>query len=793
MRVKPIGIFIFACSVAFVTYHFQPSSSAMSSRWSPVEVASFLAISAAVTTETKTTSSTTTTTITIDPSKLFHGIIRSKPVRHKYAESDAFWFANWSRRVHREGKGLPRVLIYTWCTESTYYRYINEVYWKTCYAHAHGFDIVFTSEKNFPNARGWNWPMFVHLGYGVEEINAFAWVKGVHDYIDSGEWDYVFMMSLDTLIQEHQFDFPVWAWDRGHDITLMDQYHFVWPDSHGLNVNGILFKNTDYTKQFLADVFEYRHGFYLLNDQGPFMVTMLIHLGREAKEKGKMPYLHACTNWMRLHEPYDNILNKEYQKYAKIAEHFSHCFFRELDRMVGTYGFRFSAHFGFSTTFNLQPSGNRILPEYYEKPSQLGPWSNCWRNVRKWWPHPEKNCFAYRWNGPHMVLIPTEKAMYDFVQGQCPEPTFDWWWSPFNNRMRGQYLQKEPSTPIIVRNPIPWYFAGDWIRFVEWAPLLNFPNNQKLPRVLIYTWVQEEWLAKYVNEVHWKACYAHMHGYEIIFSQMNISLLNGFDQWYAQENMWAWWPDLQQFLFSGDYDYVLMMGMNSLISETFLDFPVWAWDTGHDITLMDESHFASPNPSGLNINNILFKSSEAARQFGDQVYEFRKGFKLSEGDNGPFMEIILQTLGAEDKAAGNRGYEGKCLKYLKEPIRKWSDGMKWAHLNDKYNICFFDELDRLVGTFGKRLSRKIGFSPTFVTQDEQTILPAFVHGKPGILGPWANCWSSPRKMWSDPESNCFANRWNESEVLGQVLGVCPDDSFHWDTYPFNPVNRGFGR
>lgn len=740
--------------------------------------------------------SETTSTTTIAYKEIYSGIVSSaKQTTPMYVQSDSAWFSEWSKRVKWPSSSLPRVLILTWCTESAYYRYINEVYWKCCYAHAHGFDITFTSEKNFTGKKGWNWPMFSHLGYNGQENNDWAWVYAVHEYLEGGRYDYVFLMTFDTLIQQHNLDFPIWAWDRGHDITLMDQYHFVYPEAYGLNVNNVLFKNTEYTKQFLKDLWNFRGGFYLFDDEGPFMVNLLVHLSREAKEWGKAPYTDSCSQWMRLGDSYDNMMHKEYHKFAKIAGHFSACFFKELDRMVGAYGFRFSNHIGFSTTFNLQPSGNRLLPEYYTKPSVLGPWANCWRNIRKWWPKPERNCFAFRWNGPHMVLIPAERAaMYDFVQGQCPDPTFDWWWSPFNNRLRGDYLTKEPSTPIIVNNQMPFHTAGDWIRFLEWAPRIGFTSDQKkLPRVLIYTWIQEDWIAKYVNEVHWKSCYAHMHGYEIIFSPLNISLLNGFDQWVSQENMWAWWPDIQQYLFSGDYDYVLMTAVNSLISEQNLDFPVWAWDTGHDITIMDENLFDSPNPSGLNMNNILFKASDAAREFGDQVFKFRKGFDLLEGDNGPFMESILKTISAGEEAAGKTGYDHQCLKYLNQPVKKWSDGMKKGHLNRKYQRCFFEQLDHLVGGFGKRQSKTIGFSSTYMMKDDSIVLPYQVHGEPGLIGPWANCWSSPRKTWTDPELHCFAFRWNESEVMGEVVGVCPDDSFKWETFAYNPANRGWGR
>ena len=47
--------------------------------------------------------------------------------------------------------------------------------------------------------------------------------------------------------------------------------------------------------------------------------------------------------------------------------------------------------------------------------------------------------------------------------------------------------------------------------------------------------------------------------------------------------MWAWLPILRERLLSGKYEYVFYTGADVLIQESHLDFPVWQYDTGHDI------------------------------------------------------------------------------------------------------------------------------------------------------------------------------------------------------------------
>lgn len=218
-----------------------------------------------------------------------------------------------------------------------------------------------------------------------------------------------------------------------------------------------------------------------------------------------------------------------------------------------------------------------------------------------------------------------------------------------------------------------------------------------------------------------------------------------------------------------------------------MDFPVWAWDRGHDVTLMDQQYEDKSDVSTFNINSILLKPSEFTQRFGEECFGHLKGVNSFHGDSGPYMETMLTFLGLEAKEAGRAGYDKKCMRFLKSYDMSPEQVLV---LEQKYNECFFNELDRLSGTFGSRTSKNIGFSPTFLKDAAgYTILPQHLPSEPSALGPWANCWSTPRKLWSDPELNCFALRLSESEAGGKVSGKCPDLSFNWTQSEYNPVNR----
>jgi len=774
--------------------------------------------STTTTTVRSSSSTTTSTTTTTTFFKAFtHGKAGDAPY---YATSDKAWLASWSQRyghlTGHKGRTLPRVLLFTWTREYSWTKYVNEVHWKACYAQAHGFDIEFTSSKHYESLK-WSWSD-EYLERAEEEVAYWAWVNFVHQHLTSGKYDYVYLMTEDTLILEKNFDFPVWAWDRGHDITMMDAYHFNWPDAFGLNINGVLFKATTWTFRFLQELWEYRKSYNMLHVQGAFMENVLFNLGREASAQRRPAYYGACTEMLKIDRPYNDLMRAEPARWIKKTEEFSICFFQQLINFCGKYGFRTCLNIGFSPTFDLQADGNRLLPQYYTKPSMLGPWSNCWRNPRKWWPNPEMNCFAYRWNGPFMAITREEekKVKFSVVQGKCPDKSFNWTGSQFNpepwkNRdidLVVSLLTEGKQSPFTIHRPgLAWYHHQDLERFKVWPVQRRF---QRLPRVLIYTWTTPGFASKYVNEIYWKSCYAHAHGFDIVFTtnedmfqQDSPETSNSGEtdeEAKEDENMYGWVSDIQLYLFSGNYDYVFMMTEDSLIQQQHLQFPVWQWDTGNDITLMDQHHFPRPEAFGLNENGILFRPTITARAFLETLYEYRKGFYL-QGDNGAFMETVLDFMSREAKEQGrSEGYDNTCLHLVKlrEPFKRLmrASQTKWEQLNDLYSQCFFIQLDRLTGGFGARRTKNIGFAQTFMPKDGGTALPM---DAPDKLGPWANCWSGVRKQWSFPEMHCFAMRWNrpplpptltEQEKLGQVEGTCPDTTFKWHESANNPMNMG---
>lgn len=733
-----------------------------------------------------------------------HGIVRGASAPF-FSIKDAIWYKQWP--LKGPGKALPRILIFTWATEESFTKYLNEVYWKSCYAHSHGFDIVFSSKMSFTTSQ--EWPMFAHLGYSRLEINKWAWVQGVHEYIISGAYEYVFMMREDVLIQQNALEFPVWAWDRGHHFTVMDQYHFLWPDALGLNVNNVLFKATWLTREFLEELFKFRNGFWIQDDGGPFMETLLRYVGRFVPGG----YDKKCWRFLNLEKTFTFGMKHEPRKHALLCEYFSQCFFTELERLIGSFGSRTSQTVGFSPTYIIQ-NEQKLVPEQLRwSPGVLGPWANCWTNVRKWWPNPSENCFALHWKGDEVSSLPEkDQGPSGRIEGQCPDPTFTWTSSPFNPKNRdapktekqagGSKTGKQDGVSTLVQNERAKFLVNDAYWLQQWSQNTNFPND-KFPRVLIYTWCMEDTYTKYVNEVFWKTCYAFSHGFDVVFSASeNVNVVkqghgaSDVDESHSEKHPWIWLKDIQKYLFSGEYDYVLMMRRDVLIQESYSDFPVWFWDKGHDITIMDQHHFDPPNEAGFKLNNILFRPTNLTKQFLDEIFEYRTGFYLQD-DNGAYLETLLTLLGREANATKGKVYDGMCKKYmvLDKPDRdlRSSNYTHWQLVNRLYTQCFFNQLDALVGTYGVRESRIVGFTPTFVTTPTGSqLLPSDMHFEFYNPGPWANCWQSVRNFWTLPAANCFAINWNgekEGNNVEQVQGTCPDLTFPWHASPYNPANR----
>lgn len=714
-----------------------------------------------------------------------------------YAVNDSWRFAEWSRRLQGSHRGVPRVLIYTWHSEDMFERFLNENYWKSCYAHAHGFDFVISDEYAFRYATEGNkvpWPMDRHRDEDWEAAT-WAWVYGVKHSLLSGKWDYVFMMSQDSLIQPNNLDFPVWAWDRGHDITIMDQYNFPWPNTaYGLDTSGILFKNTQYTQDFLKHWYDYRGGPHVLGAAGPFMETVLIFLGRQVKAIGRPDYTGRCKRFLTVGYKYGLRARRrdpeKYDKYMLLAEHYSHCFFRELERLVGRFGFRATFNIGFSPTF-ISRDGKKQIPfqvQVQDKIKILSPWANCWHNIWKNWPYPEMNCFAIRVHSPDSEILQEHERFSNLptVRGECPDPSFSFSDSPHNPKNRKKLI---PLHTAMVRNEWTMYRYGDFHLLGDWARRYKHSSRTKPPRVLIYTWCTEDSYTKFENEVYWKACYAHSHQFDVVFS--SAESISG-EQGNSEGGIGAWVDDIQKYLFSGKYDYVFMMRAEVLIQESNFDFPVWAYDRGSDITVMDQHFFDDFKAVGLDANNILFKPSNFTRNFLQELLKYRRGFHL-HGEHGPYMETILLFLGRESKKQGRSDYDGACSQYLKldepEIKLKMESKSKWIGLTELYSKCFFDHLDSLVGIWGERNAGHFGFSPIYVPFNGSQLLPSSFHGNV-TLGPWANCLDAVRKFWSLPSVNCFAYHWSDDSdpsIGGAVKGTCPDPTFEWPNSKYDLV------
>lgn len=378
-----------------------------------------------------------------------------------------------------------------------------------------------------------------------------------------------------------------------------------------------------------------------------------------------------------------------------------------------------------------------------------------------------------------------------------------------------KYRTSYITSPTGTTTTTTFFFSNsDWTLLADWKKRVPFQGDG-LPRVLMYTWCTEDTFVKFQNENYWKSCYAHVHGFDIVFSKRKnfsgVKVWKGEDtklgRWYNEENMWAWWWDIKNYLFSGQYDYLFLMGGDTLLQSNWMWWPVWLWDRGHDITVMDQHSMPVGERYGLNENNVLWKPTQLAKDFVEEGFEFRRQFNL-QGENGPYMETILRFLGRASELENRTGYSGECEQWLEIPkpspfvmATTW-----WEQRNGQYDSCFFQNLNRLVGGYGVRQSVGIGFYPTFIFAEGRVLLPQDLplkgrrptvepnhpHHDLWPWGPWANCWSSVRMHWVNPHINCFAYHFNGPKDMSEhnkVSGTCPDPSFDWSASPYNPANR----
>mmetsp|Transcript_118969 Transcript_118969/g.210295 ORF Transcript_118969/g.210295 Transcript_118969/m.210295 type:complete len:392 (-) Transcript_118969:106-1281(-) len=334
-----------------------------------------------------------------------------------YSESDCDRYLQWGGRKDDTCNSMPRVLLYTWSTENTFADYRNEVYWKACYAHMHGFDLLIADPFHVDTAKDWR-------GW-YTNFNLWAWWVSLVDQVP--KYDYVFTTGADVKFSEEWLHFPVWAFNPGHsDLSIMDQCYSDW----GLNENAFLFKNTDWSMSFLRNGLTFKDKDIIQGDNGGWMEMLLIAFGDEALSRGEDGYSNKCLPHLLLDEPLEKVLNRTDDYFARKNQNYSKCFFAELDRLAGPYNQRFkSDHVAFNPLLNVD---NKVSYSSI-------PWANCWSHLHdpfyakkcvQW--NATTSCFAFHWNGLSKLL-----ENHTEVRGTCPDPTFRWDLSPYNtiNRM----------------------------------------------------------------------------------------------------------------------------------------------------------------------------------------------------------------------------------------------------------------------------------------------------------------------------------------------------------------------
>lgn len=343
-------------------------------------------------------------------------------------------------------------------------------------------------------------------------------------------------------------------------------------------------------------------------------------------------------------------------------------------------------------------------------------------------------------------------------------------------------MLEQTTKSTTTRSPYYHYYYGhsDCARFQSWSGRKGFLKGRScgnIPRVLIFTWTTEDTYTLLENEVYWKACYAHAHGFDLVITDEGH--LNNVS-YYSEANMFGWVLPIKKYLLAGVYDYVFLMGGDVLINAVNLDFPLWAYNDGHYLSIMDQGY----SPLGFNENDLLFRVSSAesvawSEQFVTMMFSHRVRHSL-QGDNGPYMENLLILLGREAESKGFHGYDNICNESLVKDrsVRQFIHDFGWQAVGEwnlNYSNCFFKQLDMLAGPWNKRTSRQIGF----VSWNDKTL-------------PLANCWTS---VWQvNRTERCFAFHWNggtgREDGAHPATGGCPDPTFNWSASLYNRRNRG---
>lgn len=353
----------------------------------------------------------------------------------------------------------------------------------------------------------------------------------------------------------------------------------------------------------------------------------------------------------------------------------------------------------------------------------------------------------------------------------------------------------------------------DCQKMQRWSQRRNVRNGTcHLPRVLIITYTTEGSHSHFQREAYWKACYAHLHGFDAVFEVGRNGPGRANDGvWdYSLKRMFEVWRVLSEHLSSAKYDYVLITGADVLFSRAFLEFPLWLLDQkGRSLTVMDNGF----DHWGFNENNLLFRTDTWSATFAARVLKHSTLRANSlQGDNGPYMEEILVALGHEADASGrSRGYSGRCTSLLRVSDTVAADFAggtvatpQYIAQNLDYSSCFFEELDRLAGPAHARDSMHIGFNSRRDVGEDQL--------------PWANCWHPLRLGSGEAHAalkRCLAFHWNGFKNMAlpyrdvmtpmirpmfssdrdaaqfwddTEIGQCPDPSFDWAASSGNIMN-----
>ncbi|KNC47118.1 uncharacterized protein AMSG_03547 [Thecamonas trahens ATCC 50062] len=177
--------------------------------------------------------------------------------------------------------------------------------------------------------------------------------------------------------------------------------------------------------------------------------------------------------------------------------------------------------------------------------------------------------------------------------------------------------------------------------------------------------------------------------------------------WYNLGPQWSTLSNMFKFFERDNLDFVWMTGGDQYLQRTdvdIADFLDLAPDK--DIIIMDEPHWPQQRSMSYGFGGMVFRNTPWARAFIARMFAKRWRFLVWD-DNSALTETILEVFGEEAEARGEKGYDGECMSLceLDKPYGMSTDFSKFAvgsPIVNAYSSCFFDNLDRLAGPYGKR-------------------------------------------------------------------------------------------